>query len=107
MTSAALPDRLHRQRRRACRAAAALALSCAALAAAAQPDLAWIDRKAVAAREILVNADRGDRPLTVLVKIAAEVDAPPTAIWEVLKACEIASAIRAERRQLQEARGAR
>ena len=37
-----------------------------------------------------MNADRGERPLTVLVKIAAEVDAPPTAIWDVLKACEIA-----------------
>jgi hypothetical protein len=67
-----------------------LAFSCAVLAAAAQPDLTWIDRKAVAAREILVNADRGERPLTVLVNIAAEVDAPPTAIWDVLKACEIA-----------------
>jgi hypothetical protein len=90
MPSAALPDRLHRQRRLACRAAAVLAFSCVALAAAAQPDLTWIDRKAVAAREILVNADRGERPLTVLVNIAAEVDAPPTAIWDVLKACEIA-----------------
>ena len=69
---------------------AALALACAALDAAAQPNLAWIDREAVAAREILVNADRGERPLTVLVNIAAEVDALPTAIWDVLKACEIA-----------------
>jgi len=67
-----------------------LAVSYVAFAAAAQPDLTWIDRKAVAAREILVNADRGERPLTVLVNIAAEVDAPPTAIWDVLKACEIA-----------------
>ena len=72
------------------RRAAALALSCAALDTAAQPNLAWIDREAVAAREILVNADRGERPLTVLVNIAAEVDAPATAIWDVLTACEIA-----------------
>jgi hypothetical protein len=72
------------------RRAAALALTCAALDAAAQPNLAWIDREAVAAGEILVNADRGERPLTVLVNIAAEVDAPPTAIWDVLTACEIA-----------------
>ena len=67
-----------------------MALTCAALDTAAQPNLAWINREAVAAREILVNADRGERPLTVLVNIAAEVDAPPTAIWDVLTACEIA-----------------
>ena len=54
------------------------------------PDLTWIDRDAVAAREIIVNADRSDRPLTVLVRIAAEVDAPPAAIWKILRACEIA-----------------
>ena len=58
--------------------------------AAAQPDLAWIDRSAVDNREILVLAERGDRPLTVEIKIAAEVDAPPAAIWDVLAACEIA-----------------
>lgn len=67
-----------------------LALSSAAHETGAQPDLAWIDRDAVAAREILVNADRGNKPLTVIVKLAAEVDAPPTAIWDVLRACEIA-----------------
>ena len=58
--------------------------------AVGQPDLSWIDREAVAAREILVDAERGDRPLTVVVRIAAEVDAPPTAIWQILTACEIA-----------------
>ena len=58
--------------------------------AAADPDLTWIDRTAVGNREILVLAERGDRPLTVEVKIAAEVDAPATAIWDVLTACEIA-----------------
>jgi Polyketide cyclase / dehydrase and lipid transport len=67
----------------------AVALVCAATAVG-QPDLSWIDREAVAAREIIVNAERGDRPLTVVVRIAAEVDAPPTAIWRILTACEIA-----------------
>jgi len=71
-------------------AAAPLALLCISFAAAAQPDLAWIDRAAVAAREILVYAERGNRPLTVEVKIAAEVDAPATAIWDILTRCEIA-----------------
>jgi hypothetical protein len=66
------------------------ALLVGARSTAAQPDLTWIDRDAVAAREIQVNADRGDRPLTVLIRIAAEVDAPPTAIWKILTACEIA-----------------
>jgi hypothetical protein len=59
-------------------------------AAQAEPDLSWIDRDAVAAREIIVSAERSDRPLTVLVRIAAEVDAPPHAIWQILTACEIA-----------------
>jgi hypothetical protein len=67
----------------------AVALACAA-DAVGQPDLSWIDREAVAAREIIVNAERGDRPLTVVVRIAAEVNAAPTAIWEILTACEIA-----------------
>lgn len=88
--SSALPERLQRRRRCRYRAAALLGLWCAAFDATAQPDLQWIDRAAVAAGEILVNTDRGERPLTVLVKIAAEVDAPATAIWAVLKACEIA-----------------
>jgi ribosome-associated toxin RatA of RatAB toxin-antitoxin module len=57
---------------------------------AAQPDLEWIDRDAVARREVLVYAERGDRPLTVNVKLAAEVEAPPAAIWDVLTACEVA-----------------
>jgi hypothetical protein len=69
---------------------ALLVLVCASYGAAAQPKLDWIDRDAVAAREIQVYAERGERPLTVNVKIAAEVDASPTAIWNVLKACEIA-----------------
>jgi hypothetical protein len=72
------------------RAAAPLALFCTAFAATAQPDLSWIDRDAIAAREILVYAERGDRPLTVQVKIATEVDAPATAVWDILTRCEIA-----------------
>lgn len=65
-------------------------LCCGAFGAAAQPDLDWIDRDAIAAREVQVFVERSDRPLTAEVKLAAEVDAPATAIWDVLKACEIA-----------------
>ena len=88
-----LPKESRRQRRFTCLLPAlALAVLGGERTSYAQtdPDLTWIDREAVAAREILVNADRGDRPLTVLVRIAAEVDAPPAAIWKILKACEIA-----------------
>ena len=69
---------------------APLALLCCAFGAAAQPNLDWIDRDAIAAREIQVFVERSDRPLTAEVKLAAEVDAPATAIWDVLKACDIA-----------------
>jgi len=68
---------------------APLALLCCTFAAGAEPNLDWIDREALAAREILVQADRSERPLTVDVKLAAEVDASPAAIWDVLTACEI------------------
>ena len=78
-----------RQRSSAWHAIALLALG-VGRDATAQPDLTWIDRDAIAARAIIVNAERGDRPLTVFVKIAAEVDAPPAAIWKILTACEIA-----------------
>ena len=89
MSCAALPGTSQRQRWCARSSRAALVLPCAN-AAARNRISTWIDRDAVAAREIIVNADRGDRPLTVVVRIAAEVDAPPTAIWEILTACEIA-----------------
>jgi hypothetical protein len=94
MRLATLPTESRRQRRyTAFFAAVALALFGNVHHARAQtepePDLGWIDRDAVAAREIQVNADRGDRPLTVLIRIAAEIDAPPTAIWKILTACEI------------------
>ena len=90
MRFATLPGESQWQRWSAWYATALLALVAGTRDAAAQPDLTWIDRDAVAAREIQVNADRGDRPLTVLVRIAAEVDAQPTAIWKILTACEIA-----------------
>jgi hypothetical protein len=88
MQAAPLSIRRPRRRARACIAALAPALAWGA-SAGAQPELDWLDREAVAAREIVVLADRGERPLTVEVKIAAEIDAPAEAIWNVLKACEI------------------
>lgn len=88
--STALPTESRRQRRNVGPAAAAIVALVSSVGAAAQPDLTWIDRDAVAAGEILVVAERSDRPLTVDVKIAAVVDAPPEAIFAVLKACEIA-----------------
>jgi hypothetical protein len=88
--SAALPRLTERRPRGAGRIAALVVASCGMPSAFAQPDLGWIDHAAVAAGEVLVYAERSDRPLTVEVKIAAEIDAPAPAIWEVLKACEIA-----------------
>ena len=64
-------------------------LSCS-FGAAAQPALDWIDRDAIAAREVQIFVERSERPLTAEVKVAVEIDAPATAIWDVLKACEIA-----------------
>jgi len=58
-------------------------------AAAQDPDLSWLDRQALEAGEVLVRADRV-RPLTVLVKVATLINAPPQAIWDVLTACQIA-----------------
>jgi hypothetical protein len=69
---------------------APLALLCCTFGASAQPNLDWIDRDELAAREILVVTERAERALTVNVKLAAEVDAAPAAIWAVLRACEIA-----------------
>jgi hypothetical protein len=54
------------------------------------PDIGWIDRATLDAGTVQVIADRGDRPLTVLVKVAIKVNAPPQAIWDVLTACQIA-----------------
>ena len=69
--------------------AAPLALLCYAFGASAQPDLTWIDRDAIAAGEVQVYVERSERPLTSEVKLAVEVAAAPTAIWDVLKACEL------------------
>jgi hypothetical protein len=69
---------------------APLALLTCSLSAAAEPALDWIDLDAIAAREVEVYVERSDRPLTAEVKVAVEIDAPATAIWDVLKACEIA-----------------
>jgi hypothetical protein len=69
---------------------APLALLTCSLRAGAEPALDWIDLDAIAAREVEVYVERSDRPLTAEVKVAVEIDAPATAIWDVLKACEIA-----------------
>jgi hypothetical protein len=65
-------------------------LAAARAGAGAAPDLAWIDRGKLDDGAVQVVADRGDRPLTVLVKVAIKVHAPPQAIWDVLTACQIA-----------------
>ena len=67
---------------------APLALLGCSFGAAAQPSLEWLDRDAIAAREVQVNIVRSDQPLTAEIQVAVEVDAPATAIWDVLKACE-------------------
>lgn len=69
---------------------AQLAVFSIASGAAAQPNLDRLDRSAIAAREIVIQTDHSDRPLTVDVQVAAEVAAPPAAIWDVLRACEVA-----------------
>jgi hypothetical protein len=55
-----------------------------------QPDLGWIDRATLDNGTVQVIAERGDRPLTVQVRVAIKVKAPPQAIWDVLTACQIA-----------------
>jgi hypothetical protein len=91
--TASLPTSAQRRwwPQRSCAAALLLLqLANAAQAATTEPDLAWIDRQALAAGTVLVNADRGERPQIVLVRVAAEINASPAAIWDVLRACEIA-----------------
>jgi hypothetical protein len=70
----------------------ALVVAASALAAepGAVPDLEWIDRPALEAGEVLVEARRSSRALTVRVRVATYVAAPRAAIWDVLTACEIA-----------------
>jgi polyketide cyclase/dehydrase/lipid transport protein len=54
-----------------------------------EPDLTWIDRPSIDSGEVQVRAERTDHPLTVQVKVAAIVHAPPEAIWRVLIACDV------------------
>ena len=76
----------------ACTTALAAVLLAVPTARAADdlPNLDWIDRDALAAGEVLVRGEKGDRPLSVLVRVATRVDATPQAIWDVLTACQIA-----------------
>lgn len=69
--------------------AAAVALL-SATAAAAQPNLDWLDRATLAAGQVHLETVRSDRPLTSEIRLAVEIEAPPAAIWAVLKACEVA-----------------
>lgn len=55
-----------------------------------EPDLAWIDREAVASRMVFYLTERGERPQVVMIKLAIDVAAPPRAIWDVLTACQVA-----------------
>jgi hypothetical protein len=79
-----------RQRWRRISLAALAACVCGSGTAAAEPDLTWIDRAALDAGAVLVTADRGERPQIVHVLVAAKIDAPARAIWDVLRACQIA-----------------
>src|SRR5215510_1868964 len=67
---------------------AALLAGGRAAAVDAQPDLAWIDRAALDNGEVQVSS-RTDH-LTVHIKVAVQVDAPPQAIWDVLTSCQTA-----------------
>lgn len=59
-------------------------------ARAEEPDLAWIDRQAVASGMVFLLTERAERPQLVLIKLAIDIAAPPQAIWDVLRACQIA-----------------
>jgi hypothetical protein len=83
-------ERMRPRHRRLFGGSVAALLAARAALAADEPDLSWLDWPALEAREVLVRADRDVRPLTVQVRIAAIIDAPPEAIWQVLVACQIA-----------------
>ena len=96
-SAALLREPIARAPRHGCRrasAAAALALVAHASLfdahAAEKPNVGWIDRATLDSGTVQVIAERGDRPLTVAVKVAIKVAASPQAIWDVLKACQIA-----------------
>jgi hypothetical protein len=64
--------------------------SCARTALAQDdPDLAWIDRAALDAGEVVVETGKV-APLVVSIDVAVKIDAPREAIWRVLTSCEIA-----------------
>lgn len=90
MRATPLPTRSMRQRWRRIGLAALAACFSDSGATAAEPDLAWIDRAALEAGAVLVTADRGERPQVVHVRVAAYVAAPATAIWDVLRDCQLA-----------------
>jgi hypothetical protein len=72
-----------------CAAVVALALCCAGRAFPVEPpDTAWVDHDALANGRVQVAART--EHLTVHIKVAIEVAAPPRAIWDVLTACQIA-----------------
>ncbi len=104
MSRAALPRDSARQRWRATLAASRTAR---ASRAAAQPDLSWVDREAVASGEIIVNADRGDRPLTVLVQRRGRGRRAAGSDLGHPDGLRDRARVRAERRELHEGRGAR
>jgi hypothetical protein len=58
--------------------------------AAAEPDLSWIDRQAVAAGMVFVQTEHGERPQIVRIRLAVDIAAAPQAIWDVLTACQVA-----------------
>jgi hypothetical protein len=92
--SSGLRARASRRARLRALALAALALfaSEAGLAAHAAelPDISWIDGAALDSGAVQVIAERGDRSPTVAIKVAIKIAAPPEAIWDVLRACQIA-----------------
>ncbi|HVY64303.1 MAG TPA: SRPBCC family protein [Gammaproteobacteria bacterium] len=71
-------------------ALSALVLLAVSAARAEEPDLSWIDRQAVASGMVFLLTERAERPQIVLIKLAIDVAAPPQAIWDVLRACQIA-----------------
>jgi hypothetical protein len=75
---------------RALLSTAFLLAACSAPAlAATEPDLAWVDRSALSRGEILVSAERAERPLTVHVKLAVRIAARAESVWRELTACEL------------------
>ena len=66
------------------------ALLASATGSADDADQRWIDRELLERGEIAVEVPRGRPGQRVQVKVAALIAAEPTAIWDVLTACELA-----------------